>query len=99
MTNIGERHCKYKSPVSDLWGSPEHCKADNVCEQLEKAWELEKRKQKPSFGYALFSANKSWLLINCSSQLVIMVLRIGGIESNMFPRDCHLTVCCGHNQI
>ena len=68
-----------KRPLTedDLWGPPIHCKADNVSDQFEAAWEKEKHKKNPSVGLALLSANRSWILTNVSSQVVIMILRIG----------------------
>ena len=76
LTDLFQTGKKRPIEENDIWGSPEHCKVKNVSEQLERAWETESRKNNPSFGWALFVANKGWLLHNFISQLVLATLRI-----------------------
>ena len=76
LTDLFQTGKKRPIEENDIWGSPEHCKVKNVSLQLERAWETESRKNNPSFGWALFVANKGWLLHNFISQLILATLRI-----------------------
>ena len=50
----------------DLWEPTPENKAATICEQIEKTWNDQLKRKSPSFGLALFHANK-----NCIGQLMI----------------------------
>ena len=60
----------------DLHEPSEPDRALTVCPRLEAAWENELRKADPSFGRAIWQANRLWACFHLSFQVFLLLIRL-----------------------